>query len=109
MDENSLDELLRQRAQKTGGSLPPNFQQNVWREIRQRRAAETAGSGAWVWQWLLRPQLVAVVLAVAMAVGAGLGSRHPERVELNTNKALDLDVFGASPRTLPSTVLSARL
>lgn len=109
MDEKSLDQLLRQRGDAVrSSSLPQNFQQNVRREIRQRTASET--SGAFLgWQWLLRPHFVAAVLALAMLVGVGLGSRQPERVALSTTQALNLDVFGATPPTLPSTVLSAKL
>jgi hypothetical protein len=111
MDEKSLDQILRQRGDAIrSSSLPPNFQQNVRREIRRRCAMETYGFGTFSgWQWLLRPQFVSAVLAVAMLVGVGLGSRQPERVALSTKQALNLDVFGATPPTLPSTVLSAKL
>ena len=111
MDEKSLDQLLRERADVIrSSSLPPNFQQNVRREIRQRTASETSGIGAFFgWQWLLRPQFVAAMLAVAMLVGIGLGSRQPDRLAMATKQALHLDVFSAAPPTLPSTVLSTKL
>ncbi len=110
MDEKSLDQLLRQRGDAVHSSLPPNFQQNVWRQIRLRR--EASGSAFPVdslWQWLLRPQLVAAGLAVALFVGIGLGSRQPDRLALNTRHALNLDVFGAAAPTLPSTMLASNL
>lgn len=111
MDEKSLDQLLRQRGDAIRAStLPPSFQQNVRREIRQRTATQATGFGAFFgWQWLLRPQLVAAVLAFAMFVGVGLGSRQPDRLAMTTKQALNLDVFGAAPPTLPSTVLSTKL
>ena len=111
MDEKSLDQFLRWRGDAVrSSSLPPNFQQNVRREIRQRAAAETSGFGAlFGWQLLLRPKFVAATLALAMFVGIGLGSRQPDRLAMTTEQALHLDVFGATPPTLPSTVLSTRL
>ena len=111
MDEQSLDQLLRHRGDAIRSSfLPSNFQQNVRREIRQRSATETSAFGTFPgWQWLLRPQFVAAMLALAMLVGVGLGSRQPDRLAMTTKQALHLDVFGATPPTLPSTVLSAKL
>ena len=111
MDEKSLDQLLRLRGETVRSSAPPpNFQQNVRREIRQRSRAEVSGFGKFYgWQWLLRPQFVTAVLAVAMLVGVALGSRQPDRIALSTRQALNLDVFGASAPTLPSTMLSAKL
>ena len=111
MDEQSLDQLLRHRAEAVqSSSLPANFQQNIRREIRQRSATDTSGLGAFSgWQWLLRPQFVAAMLALAMLVGVGLGSRQPDRLAMTTKQALHLDVFGATPPTLPSTVLSSKL
>lgn len=111
MDEKSLEQLLRHRAATVrSSSLPPSFQRNVRREIRQRRTTKTSGMGTFFgWQWLLRPQFVTAVLALAMLVGVGLGSRQPDHIALSTKQALNLDVFGATPPTLPSTVLAARL
>ncbi len=77
MDGNSLDDLLRTRRGSLGSALPLNFQQNVLREIRQRRHSDVPEHGAFsAWQWLLRPQFVTVLLAMAMFVGIGLGSRQ---------------------------------
>lgn len=108
MDEKSLDQLLRCREDAARSSLPPNFEQNVWREIRQRRAAEGSATFSG-WQWLLRPQSVAACLVVAMAVGVGVGSRQPDRVALSTRQALHLEVFDAAAPTLPSTLLASNL
>lgn len=111
MDEKSLDQLLRLRGESVrSSSLPPNFQQNVRREIRQRRPTEVSGFGMFYgWQWLRRPPFVTAMLAIAMLVGVGLGSRQPDRIALSTRQALHLEVFGASAPALPSTMLSAKL
>ena len=107
MDEKSLDELLRQRQAAAASSLPPNFQQDVWREIRLRRCSDTPET-FW-WRWLLRPQVITGLLGVAMFVGIGLGSRQHDRVAFSTTQALHLDVFGAAAPALPSTVLASNL
>ena len=111
MDEKSLEQLLRQRGDAIRSrSLPSNFRQNVWRQIRLGAAAETSAFRAFFgWQCLLRPQFVTAMLALAMLVGVGVGSRSSDRVALSTKQALNLDVFGATPPTLPSTVLAAEL
>lgn len=110
MDEKSLDNLLQARRESLGSSVPANFQQNVLREIRLRRSSDAPEPGLLsIWQWFFRPQFVAALLALAMVVGVGLGSRQNDRVALNTNHALNLDVFGAMPPTLPSTLLASNL
>jgi hypothetical protein len=111
MDEKSLDELLRQRREAAGSSLlPPNFKQNVWREIRLRSASESSGLGKFTgWHWLLRPQFVTALLVLALLVGIGLGSRQADPLALSTKQALNLDVFGATAPALPSTLLSSNL
>jgi hypothetical protein len=109
MNEKSLDQLLHQRGQH-GSSLPPDFQQNVWRKIRLRRDSDHSPAATLsLWQLLFRPQLVAAGLAVAMLVGIGIGSLQPDRVASNTRRALNLDVFGAAAPALPSTVLASNL
>ena len=108
MDDRSLEDLLRQRGELVASALPPAFQQNVWREIRQRKALPES-SNLSVWGWLLRPQMISAVLAVAAFVGIGLGSRLPDRVASNTSDALNLRVFGQAPPALPSTLLASKL
>lgn len=110
MDEKSLDKLLRLRGETVGASLPANFQQNVWREIRQRRGTNSSAFAIFSsWQWLLRPQFATVCLVIATAVGVAVGSRQPDRVALSTRHALHLDVFGPTAPALPSTVLAWNL
>ena len=77
MDEKSLDDFLQARRGSLGSSLPPNFQQNVLREIRMRRHSSSGAHEAFsLWQWLLRPQFVTALLAMAMFVGIGLGGAN---------------------------------
>ena len=110
MDDNSLDELLEQRRNTGASSLPANFQQNVRREIRLRSASEKSAPDVFhVWQWLLRPQLVTALLIVAIFIGIGVGGRRNDGSASHTRQALNLDVFGATAPTLPSTLLSSNL
>ena len=110
MDEKSLDDLLRQRRETTTPALSSSFSQDVWREIRLRRASETGAVGTLsIWPWLWRPQYIAAVLAVATLVGIGLGIRPRERMATRTEQALHLEVFGAAAPTLPSTLLASNL
>lgn len=110
MDEKSLDDLLQARRESLGSSLPPNFQQNVLREIRMRRHSSSGEHEASsLWQWLLRPQFVTALLAMAMFVGIGLGRQQHDHLAAHTKQALNLDVFGAMPPSLPSTLLTSNL
>lgn len=110
MTETTLEELLRQRRRAGEASLPSSFQQNVWREIRIGGASEGGEFGILsMLQWLLRPQYVTGLLAVALLVGIGVGSRRDNRTASTTTQALNLDVFGATAPTLPSTLLDSNL
>jgi hypothetical protein len=110
MDEQSFDKLMCQRRDAAGSSLPANFQQNVWREIRTRHSLDTSAFGACsVWQQLLRPQFVTALLVIAILVGISLGRRQHDPVASSATQALHLDVFGAAAPTLPSTLLASNL
>jgi hypothetical protein len=110
MDEKSLDELMRYRREAAASSLPPNFQQNVWRDIRQGAPPQESWFDSFsFWRWVLRPRFVAALLAIAMFVGIGLGSRQQDRNASSASQALNLEVFGATPPALPSTLLASNL
>ena len=106
MDHSSLDRTLQQRREIASPELPGSFSQNVWREIRQRKAAQEPAVAVSFWHWLLRPQMVALALTVAVAVGVGVGSKRFVSSTMQTHQALDLQVFGDSASALPSTLLA---
>ena len=107
MDHSSLDRLLQERREKAASALPGSFSQNVWREIRQRKATrEPSVNPASFWLWLLRPQAVLAALALAITVGIGVGSRSPVSSAARAHQALDLQVFGGEAAALPSTLLA---
>ena len=106
MDYSSLDRLLQQRREKAAPTLPGSLSQNVWREIRQRRASrEPSANPALFWLWLLRPHAV-LALTLAVMVGIGVGSRSPVSPAAQAHEALDLQVFGNAAPALPSTLLA---
>ena len=74
-DEERLSGLLREA--RSTPSVPPRFQENVWRRIESgdKRNVSTADV-AWldrVTSWILRPQLALVAAAVLVVAGIGLG------------------------------------
>jgi hypothetical protein len=79
-DDPKLQALLRQA--RVSPSLPPRFQENVWRRIEDADAPETGGS-----RWLdalaalvLRPRFAYVTAAVLMAAGVLLGMREGSKI-----------------------------
>ena len=73
-----LSTLLRE-ARHTP-SLPPRFQENVWRRVEQAAASGAAvESSSWsdvVANWLGRPRLAFAVATMLVLVGVGLGLNH---------------------------------
>lgn len=107
MDNSSLDRLLQQRREQSASALPGAFPQNVWREIRQRKAAhKSSEEGASIWHWLLQPQAVLAALVLAATVGVGVGGRPRVTPAVKAHEALDLQVFGGAASALPSTLLA---
>ncbi|MES2570851.1 MAG: hypothetical protein V4710_12465 [Verrucomicrobiota bacterium] len=107
MDQSALDRLLEQRRKKSVPALPGAFSQNVWREIRLRKAeSESSVNPVSFWSWLFQRQHVLAVLLGAMLVGVGIGSRSSVSPASQTHEALDLQVFGGNSEALPSTLLA---
>lgn len=109
MDDQNLDHLLAQRRDAPLPSLPATFQQDVWREIRIRKAEAGAHRGGW-FDWLLeplfKPAMAVAALTFALALGVGLGTTAlAESRNSQTRLALDLQVFGSSSPSLPATLM----
>jgi hypothetical protein len=79
---DKLGVLLRES--RATPSLPPRFQENVWRRI-ESAAARNVEIGAAAWldglaAWILRPRLALALAAVLVLTGLGLGwSRGEQR------------------------------
>ena len=108
MNDSSLDDLLRQSASRSEAALPGTFQQNVRREIRQRKETEPRFAGS-LFDLVLRPQVLFASLVLAVALGIGFGARSEDPTIAETRRALELEVFSASAPALPSTLLADRL
>ena len=109
MDDRNLDYLLAQRRDAPLPAVPANFQQDVWREIRQRKAEAGRHHAAW-FGWLLeplfKPAMAFSAMALALVMGVGLGTTAlAESRNLQTRLALDLQVFGSSSPSLPATLM----
>lgn len=83
---NSADEKLSGllRAARATPSLPPRFQEKVWRRI-ERAESESVSSGGVAWleaitAWVLRPRLALAVAAVLILAGLGLGWSSGEQM-----------------------------
>lgn len=109
MDETQLDKLLRMHRAMPVPPVPANLAQNVWREIRRRRAAGEGGWLAWLIEPFCRPNLVMPALALAVVLGAGVGVVAVHAQPSPARAALDLQVFSPTPPSLPSTLLHASL
>jgi hypothetical protein len=81
-DEARLGALLRDA--RATPSLPPRFQENVWRRIESADACSIAlEDGNWfdAWMdWVLRPRLAFAVVAVLVMTGVGLGWSRGEQL-----------------------------
>ncbi len=109
MDDRNLDHLLAQRRDAPLPAVPTSFQQDVWREIRQRKAASGEPRGAW-FGWLLeplfKPAMAFAAMALALVMGVGLGrTALADSRNTQTRVALDLQVFGSSSPALPATLM----
>jgi hypothetical protein len=80
-EENDLHlrELLKQWPE--AGSLPPRFQERVWKRIALAEASAPTGSGwtqwlGWIRAFAARPALAAAYVALLLSMGFSLGWVH---------------------------------
>lgn len=88
------------RATHPAPSLPPRFQESVWRRLeRSERPSPTPG---WIESFvagLLRPAYASIGLAAVMVAGVGLGLRDTEVSDLRTEQARYLAAVSPLHRT----------
>lgn len=97
MKKNDLDQLLQELGQKTIPELSPAFQQDVWREIRHRKATQALDWKNLLDLWLsrlLQPAPIAASLVLALMIGV-LGA-----LPLQNKTAAGLDLYAFNPRSL---------
>ena len=78
-EDEKLGALMRES--RTTPSLPPRFQENVWRRIENARNV-AVGKGNWldaITVWMLRPGLAFAIAAVLVLAGLGLGWSNGEQ------------------------------
>jgi hypothetical protein len=79
-NDEKLGALLR-KARPTLPSLPPRFQEGVWRRIEESEIPATARV-SWleaVMSWALRPKFALTVAVVLVAAGSLVGAREGNR------------------------------
>ena len=73
-DDAKLTSLLRKS--RVAPSLPPRFQESVWRRIADVEAGQSADSPAWLASaiaFVFRPRLAFAAIAALMVAGALIG------------------------------------
>ena len=108
MNHENLDQLLAQRREAPLPRLPSSFQQDVWRAIRQRKAAQAESWHAWAGRLLeplLHPAMLVCALSIALVLGVGVGTVASDRRATQTRYALNLEVFGSASPGLPATLM----
>lgn len=81
-EDAKLGSLLREA--RATPSLPPRFQENVWRRIDDAAPRDLpVGNGNWLNAlagWILRPRRALAVAAVLVLAGVGLGWNQGEQL-----------------------------
>lgn len=96
-NDTKLSELLRES--RVSPSLPPRFQENVWRRIEA--AESTVQSGSWIdalAAMILRPRFAFAVAAVLLFAGVLLGTQ--EGVQTARHDAQMRYVASVAPNSL---------
>ena len=96
-DEARLRALLRES--RSSPSLPPRFQESVWRRIESAEPDVSADKVPWLevlLQRVLRPRLALATVAVMMLLGAWLGIREGVESARHANQARYLEAVAHS-------------
>jgi len=95
MKNNDIDRLLQEMGRTAVPDLPSNFQQDVWREIRHRKAIQAPDWGNTLDLWLsrlLQPAPISASLVLALLIGM-FGAMT---LQNKTTAVLDLYAFNPS-------------
>jgi hypothetical protein len=109
MTDSELAELVAKKSQRALPSLPANFQQNVWRNVRVRTAEEaTKPWASLLLDWCVRPSFVGAALTVAIIIGGTLGGVALPRRGSEVHASADFVHFSSHAPSMPATLLDAR-
>ncbi len=73
-EDEKLQTLLR--GARPSPTLPPRFEENVWRRIERGNPQTARGDTGWIMAlagWLLRPKFAVAAAAIIVVTGVGLG------------------------------------
>jgi hypothetical protein len=96
MKNADLDQLLQEIGKKADPEISPAFQQDVWREIRHRKAIQPLGWEDTLDSWLsqlLQPLPITVSLVLALLIG--IAGAWP----LQNKSTPALDLYAFNPRS----------
>ena len=106
MDEEQLNQELRNLGKRALPELPNSFKAGIWKSIRAR---SLSGRETWIdglVSILLRPHWAALALAFTVTIGATLGRTFADPEARKVHSSLGLNVFAGDAPTLPSTLLT---
>lgn len=96
--DDKLGALLREASRYAGPSLPPRFQENVWRRIEEAEAPATSGS------WLdalatlvLRPRFAYATVATLVLAGVLLGTYQGAQTAKQNEQARYVALVAPNP------------
>ncbi len=101
---NALDDLLREVARRPVPSLSGQFEQRVWRAIRQRRK-ETGWLDAWL-SLLWQPRFAVAAVMIGLVVGGIMGAWEERIDHLRVRHSLHLEEFSSRAPSLASTLVN---
>lgn len=111
----ALDLLLQQCSRRPVPPLSSQFEQRVWRAIRQRESVADTGWGGWLEAWVSlfwQPRFAVSTLALVLGIGmgvahwdAGVGDGAQPRYAM-AQQSLHLDAFSGRAPSLPSTLMA---
>jgi len=106
MDEEQLDEELRNLASRALPNLPNTFKAGIWKSIRTRSSPTRERWVDGLVSILLRPHWGALALAITVGIGATFGRTLADTEVRKAHSSLGLNVFAGDAPGLPSTLLT---
>jgi hypothetical protein len=96
-DDKKLSSLLR-ASRQVGPSLPPRFQENVWRRIEEAEAPATSGSWLDAFAALvLRPRFAYATVASLVLAGVLLGTYQGTQTAKQNEQARYIALVAPNP------------
>jgi hypothetical protein len=106
MDEEELNQELRNFAERTLPELPKTFKAGIWESIRAGSSAGRERLVDGLVAILLKPHWAALALLITVGIGATFGGTFADADARKADSSLGLNVFASDAPALPSTLLT---